>query len=122
MIGLDLLGAGEGLATQTILLRVRSIDTEKLREKLKAGRWGALLAPSLAIVDQFPRKAIDLALPLARQQLQEIGVTADLAATDAPPPPRAPAETGVALAVGGVLGVLSTLLGRWVYARLVRRG
>lgn len=121
MLALDLLGAGEGLATQAVVVRVRQIDPEKLRRSLKAGAWGAILAPALAVVDQFPRQAVDLALPVAKRQLAEIGVVADLSATDAPPPPRAPAETGVAMAVGGVIGIALTLLGRWVYARFRRR-
>jgi hypothetical protein len=122
MIGLDLLGAGEGLSTQAIVVRVRNIDPAKLRAAVKAGPWGAALAPAVSVVDQFPKLALDLALPIATQELKKIGITAELAASDNPPPPRPPAETKAAITVGAVLGVLLSLGGLWVYHRLHGKG
>lgn len=122
MIGLDLLGAGENLATQTILLKIKSIDPEKLRKSLDAGSWGAALAPALAVVDQFPKLAIDTALPVAKQQLEAMGIVAELAASNAPPPPRPPAETKAALVVGAAFGAVLAIVGRWVYHRVKGKG
>jgi hypothetical protein len=116
-----LLGAGEGLSTQTILLRVRSIDVSKFRAAINKGAYGAVVEPALAVVDQFPKLAVDLALPLVKQKLEALGITADLSVTNAPPPPRAPAETKTAFFIGGVLGALLAIAGAFGYSRYARR-
>ena len=122
MIGLDLMGATtEGLATQTIQIRIKSIDAEKLRAEINAGTWGVALAPALAVVDAFPKMAIDIACPIIRDQLAAKGIAADVTSTEAPPPAPSPSEVPAALAVGAVAGAGLALVGRWVYSLLTRR-
>ena len=118
---LILIGAGEGLATQQITIRVRRIDVEKLRTAIGAGTWGGVLAPVMSIVDQAPKLAIDMALPIAKQQLDKLGVTADLAVADPPLPPRARSEAVPAFLVGTFVGVLLLFGGQALYHRLQAR-
>ena len=122
MLGLDLLGAGEALASQTIQLRITSIDPDKLRKGLGAGAWGAALAPALAVVDEVPKLAIDMVVPVLKSKLEAMGITADVSATDTPAAPRAPSEAAAGLFVGGVLGAVLAIIGRWAYYRLKGKG
>jgi hypothetical protein len=134
MIALDLMGAGEGLASQTILLRIRKIDTPRLKAALaadpceKCGNrpaapiWNAAVAPALAVVDQFPKLALDMALPIANKQLAGMGIEADLSASDAPPPARARGETAKAIVLGAALGIGVAIGARAIYNRFLRKG
>lgn len=125
MLALDMLGAGEGLSTQAIIVRVKKVDAPKLRKSLEAGAWGAAISPALAVVDQFPQLAIDIALPIATKQLEGMGITADLTSSNNPPPPRPPAESRNALifgaAAGLALGALLSLGGTGLYHLLTRK-
>lgn len=117
MIGLDVMGAGEGIASQAVVLRVRSIDVAKLKKKAGlGGAESAGLAAGLAAADRFPRLAVDTALPYVRKLLSDYGVDAEVHATDAPPPPRPPSETRAAF----LLGFALPFVGYGVY-RLFRR-
>lgn len=120
MEGLDYLGAGEGLATQSIVVRVRSIDVPKLRSAVSAGSYGALIEPALTAVDHFPALAIDLTLPIAKQQLEKIGITADLSVANTPPPSRPPSEAKVAFLIGTGAGIILAIGGRFLYNRYAR--
>ena len=108
-LGLDILGAGEGLASKYIVLRVRSIDTAKLKAKV-GGAAGAVLPAALAIADAFPDQALEMALPFAKKQLVEMGITAEMSTMNAPPPPGPPTKP---LLVGGVLVGVGLSVGGW---------
>lgn len=123
LVGLDaraVVGAGEGLSTQTIMVRIKKIDPEKLKHGLGDKAWGGALGPALAVVDQFPQAVLDIAVPQAKNYLDSIGITADVTLTNSPPPPRAPAEAPAALGVGVALGAVLAILGAWGYRRLTQ--
>ncbi len=140
MLALDLLGAGEGLATQAIILHVRSIDTGKLKSAItktdpcdkcgyepSAPKWGVALSPAVALVDWQPRIALDTALPVVKQQLARLGIDADVYTAPAPPSGtkglptvRDPKATKEAFVVGAVIGVILAFGGRWAYHRITR--
>lgn len=122
VIALDIMGAGENLASQAIVVRIRSVDVEKLRKALDVGAAGVALAPAVAIVDKMPKLAIDMALPVLREELRKMGIEAEVWGAEAPPPPRAASEALPAAAVGAAAGAGLALVGRWVYTRLRKRG
>jgi hypothetical protein len=107
MEGLDYLGTGEGLASQFFVVRIRKIDSAKLAKEAALGKWAAALAPALAVVDQLPDLAVDMAAPVIQQQLAGYGITADVVATNAPPPPRTPTllKTTLLLLLGAVISL-----------------
>lgn len=121
MIGLDLIGAGEGLASQTIMVRVKRIDADKLRESVAGKKlWGGVIPMAISAMDSVPEYALGAVLPVAKAQLADIGITADLSTTKSPPSPNAPHEGLILLSVGAVLGAALAFIGRAVYARMKR--
>ena len=127
MIALDLMGAGAGLATQTIMVRIRNIDTALLKKSIAgstpcakcgfvgpAPEWANALATAIALADTFPSAALTAAMPIAKQQLREIGITADLSTTKTAPGAWSPGD----VTVGAVLGILMAIAARWGYRRL----
>lgn len=83
-MSLDVLGA-EGLAAKYIVLRVRSIDADRLKQKV-GGMAGASLPWALPLIDQAPEVVLRTALPLAAKKVQDdYGVTLDWDVSDAPP-------------------------------------
>lgn len=115
MIGLDLIGAGEGLAGYTILLHVRSIDASKLRQAITTKSWGGAIPGAIAIVDETPKLALDIALPIAKSQLEKVGIMADLSTTEKAPKAGPKYEMLKVLGVGTVLGIVLALTGRSLY-------
>jgi len=84
-VSLDFLGAGEGLATKYITLRVRRIDVEKLKKKL-GGTTGAGAGAAIPLVDTLPEIALRTALPfVAQKAADDYGVDMEWQVTDAPP-------------------------------------
>ena len=115
MIGLDLMGAAEGLATQAIVVRIKSIDAVKLRAAIASDKsWGPALGPALALVDIAPKAALDAALPIAKKTLVDYGITADVAAADVPPATRS-GESGFLLLVGAGGGIVLSAVVVGVY-------
>jgi hypothetical protein len=122
MRGLDIIGAGEGLAAYTIVLHVRSIDTAKLRSAVTDSSWGAVIPAAIAIVDSQPQAALEIAVPLVKSQLDKAGIMADVITAKAAPPfdkalPAHQMLKGVAtgLGIGAVAGVMLALFGKKVY-------
>lgn len=115
MLGLDLIGAGEGLAAYTIMLRIRSIDTNKLRQAITTKAWGGAIPGAVFMVDSAPEIALATALPVVKGQLAQLGVTADLSTTKTPPKASDPREVLVTLGLGAAIGVFLTLSGRLLY-------
>lgn len=102
-MSLDLLGA-DGLSSQYVTLRVKSVDTEKLGKKL-GGTAGAAIPAALALADLAPGPALKAALPHAASLAKnDYGVDLEYSVTDAPlpkgaRPSRAPGVlAGLALA------------------------
>lgn len=105
---LDLLGA-EGLAGQYVVLRVKSIDRQKLGRALGGGPTAAVLPAALAVMDFAPQQVLSLLLPTAVDQVRSTyGVDLEYKVQDAPPPPgqKPPSGAGkvllgIALGLGG---------------------
>ena len=114
-VGLDILGAGEGLASQYIVIRVRKIDTAKLKARV-GGTAGSMLPSMLAVVDSFPAQALEIAIPFVKKEMLGAGIDAEVTATTAPPPPAPPTKPLLALgvALGGGLVVGGFYLYRWL--------
>lgn len=125
LVGTDVLGAGDGLANQTFVVRIKHIDEAKLRPFVAARHAGAakIIPASVSISDQLPKAVVDLALPLVVDRLRtEMGIDADITATDAPPNLRKRAKSefwwglGAGAAFAGVLGGIGFGLSR-IFAR-----
>lgn len=115
MRGLDVIGAGESLASYTILVRVRSVDPAKLRQAITDKPWGGAIPGAIAVVDEIPSAALDIVLPVAKSQLEKIGIMADLSRTQKPPKAAAKHESAIVLGVGAVLGIVLALVGKSLY-------
>jgi len=115
MIGLDLIGAGENLGAYTIMLRIRSIDAGKLRQAITDKSWGGAIPGAISMADSAPELALGVALPIAKSQLEKVGISADLSMTQKPPKAGARGEVFVTLGVGAALGFVLALTGRSLY-------
>jgi hypothetical protein len=106
MEGLVLLGAADALSDQYITIRVKRIDRETLKRQL-GGTTGSAASAALSFVDMAPKAALDLALPLARNELSKLGVDVETTVSNVPPAKggRAISEFFPGLVVGTVLGV-----------------
>lgn len=121
MDGLDLLGAVDALADQYITLRVKHIDSVKLRNKL-GGSKGTLAEGALHFVDAAPKAALDLVLPFAVNKAKDYGVELEAAITDKPAKgKRAVSEFWFGLGVGGVVGGSALLIVKTLGALFGRR-
>jgi hypothetical protein len=77
-MSLDLLGAGEGLGTKAITVRVKRVDVDRLKQKV--GNATAILP----FVDQAPEIALRAALPaVARMAANDYGVELEWQLSDA---------------------------------------
>lgn len=120
-----MLGArGDGLQAQYIVVNVRHIDAEKLKQALGTkGLADAGLSAALTIVDSQPRAALDLGLPIAKRYLRDnLGVDAELTAANVPPPVRQKSEFfgGAVFGAGAVALFAGIGYGAWrlVFRRL----
>lgn len=85
-LGLDMLGAGDGLRNQFLTIKVDHVDGPILKRRLaEAGQSGAIAPAVLFAVDTAPKAAVDVAIPLAEKELAKYGVTARIVASDVPP-------------------------------------
>jgi hypothetical protein len=84
MEGLDYLGAAETLSSQYITFRVKSIDAEKLKNKL-GGSTGQLASSGLTFINLAPEATLDIAVPLIVKQAKEYGVDAEVTVSRVPP-------------------------------------
>lgn len=122
MLGLDVIGAGESLAPYTIMVHVRSIDTAKLRKGITDKPWGAALPGAIQMVDAAPELALEVALPIVKTQLENIGITADITTTKSPPKGKAPGhEMEAVLGLGVVAGITLAIIGGSLYHLTKRR-
>lgn len=106
MDGLQLLGAAsEALADQLITLRVKSIDAEKLKQKL-SGTAASVAPAALKFVDISPKAALDIALPLGIGMMKNYGIDAEIAVSKGTtlPKRRAISEFFPGLIIGGIIG------------------
>lgn len=103
MDGLDLLGAM--LADQYVVLRVRSVDKDKLKAKLGGAR-GQLASSIVTMVDVSAKAALDATLPIAVGKAREYGVELEVSSSMVPPKlrSRAISEFWPGLLIGGLLG------------------
>lgn len=115
MLGLDLIGAGESLASYTIMLKIKSIDTAKLRAAITEKSWGGAIPGAISMVDSAPELALEVALPIAKSQLEKAGIMADLSTTQKPPKGKTSHEMLLVLGFGTAVGVVLALLGRTLY-------
>lgn len=115
MLGLDIIGAGEALAPYTIVMRVKSIDSAKLRQAVSDSSWGSVIPGALQIVDSAPELSLEVALPVVKAQLQKIGIMADITKTKTPPKGTTSYEMVTVLGFGTVLGVVLALFGKTLY-------
>ena len=118
MRGLDLIGAGEGLAAYTIMLRIRRIDTAKLAAKVGSGA----IPGAVSMVDAAPEFALAAGLPVVKAQLEKIGITADVSTTKTAPKATDTREVFVTFGLGAVVGAVLTLTAHLLYSLLKGRG
>ena len=99
----DLVGAtGDGLGTRYIVLRVKKIDIEKLKNSV-GGSAGAAIPLALPLVDRMPEEALKMALPYVVKKASEgYGVDLEWQVTNAPPQKGVtpPDKLGIGVAVG----------------------
>lgn len=116
MIGLDLIGAGEGLGSQTIQIRVTKLDPVKLRA-MAGEKWGGLIEPVLPIIDENPEMVLKGLFPVVKMELEKKGITADLSTVKTASAPRPGHEVRNMIGVGAVFGALVAFLGARMYYR-----
>jgi len=108
--GLDCLGAGEGLGTRYITVRVKSIDVDKLAQKV--GRAAA----ALPLADQAPEPILRAALPVATNLVKnDYGVDLEWQISKVPPGAKGFEENsgfGYGVGAGAGLAVLGWLLSK----------
>ncbi len=115
MSELDFIGAGEALGTKFVTLRVKRIDTDKLRQKL-GGMTGQAIPVVLPLIEQAPEAALRAAMPFATQKaLTDYGVELEYQISDAPPRPGEvpPTKFGAGL----LTGCLATVAAMWAWMR-----
>ena len=119
MDGFDSLGAADALSNQYIVLRIRSIDREKLKSRL--GSKGALAGAGLSFVDAAPKAALDAVAPFIPKAAKDYGVDLEVIVTDkSPGAGRSASEFWPGLLMGGVVGGSGLLIVKLI-ARLFRR-
>lgn len=85
MEGLDLLGAeSTALSHQFITLRIKSIDSEKLKNKL-GGSTGSIASSAMPLLNVAPRAALDMAMPLVIKTAMGYGVDLESVVSNTPP-------------------------------------
>jgi hypothetical protein len=106
--GFDLLGTVDtGLSHQFITLRIKSLDTEKLKQKL-GGSTGGLAAAAMPLVDLAPQGILSMATPYVIKAAKDYGVDLEMNISNAPTKgTKVSSELLPGLAIGVVLGVTS---------------
>lgn len=107
MDGLHLLGAAStALADQLITLRIKSVDAEKLKQKLGQGTAASVAPAALKFVDVNPKAALDIALPLGVGAMKNYGIDAEISVAKGTtlPPRRKMSEFFPGLLIGGIIG------------------
>lgn len=106
--GLDCLGAGEGLGTRYVTVRVKTIDADKLRQKV-----GSAVA-ALPLADQAPDPILRAALPVAAKMIRDdYGIDIEWQVSKVPVGAKPLEENsgfGYGVGAGVGLGVLGWLL------------
>lgn len=115
-------GGVSGLASQYIVVNIRHIDVDKLRNAIGVGVKGAQAAgvnAALAIVDSEPKMALDIALPLAKNYMKDtMGVDAELNAANVSPMVRGKSEFWAGAGIGTV--AVATVFGiGWATWKLI---
>lgn len=106
MDGLDVLGAIDAFANQLIVIRVKSIDADKLKNKL-GGTKGATVSAALPLASLAPKAVFDIALPVALGTMKNYGIEAEATVSNAPLASfkkRGLSEFFPGLILGGILG------------------
>jgi hypothetical protein len=109
MEGLDLLGAEvTSLSHSFITLRVKSIDTEKLKNKL-GGSTGSIASNAMPLLNSAPKAVLDMAMPFVVKTAKGYGVDLETVVSDVPPSKggRPLSEFFPGVVVGMGLGVAS---------------
>lgn len=108
---LDCLGAGEGLGTRYITVRVKSIDADKLAQKV--GRATA----ALPLADQIPDPILRAALPVAANLVRnDYGIDLEWQVSKVPIGAK-PLEENSGFGLGVGAGVGLTVVG-WLLWKL----
>ena len=112
MTGLDLLGA-EGLSSQYVTLRIRSLDVDKLKRNV-GGVKGESVSAALPLADAAPKMALDVALPFITHLVKDkYGIDLEYAVSDAPPASRKWAVSGFYPGVAVGLGSAAAFWALW---------
>lgn len=122
MEGFDLLGAASTeLAKEYITLRVKSIDADKLKNKL-GGSTGKIASSALPFINSAPIVVLHTAAPLVIKKAKDYGVDLEMSISTAPPEKfgKASSEFLPGFLVGGALG-LTVLTIVKLFARLFQR-
>ena len=109
--GLSLLGADEALANQYITIRVKNLDSDKLKLAL-GGSKGLAASSALSFVDLAPKAALDAAIPILKTQAANYGFDLDVNVSNVPPSKggRALSEFWPGVTAGIVVGGCSLIL------------
>jgi hypothetical protein len=119
---IHMLGAGDGLRSQYIVLRVDRIDQDVLKAKLAEAGASSAIAPLVVLAtDKAPKAVIDLALPVAMKQLEQYGVHARASAGEDLPPVRGASEFFPGLAVGAATVALVAGVGWGAWSLILKR-
>lgn len=110
-MGLDCLGAGEGLGTRYVTVRVKSIDLDKLKQKI-----GSAVA-AIPAVDALPDPVLHAALPYAANLVRkDYGIDLEWQISKVPPNAKALEEnSGLGLGLG--IGFGTAALG-WIIRKV----
>ena len=112
-MSLDVLGA-DGLSSQYITLRVKSVDVKKLGQAVGGGT-GAAVPLALQLIDLAPAAALKAAMPhVAKKAQDDYGVDLEYSIADAPPVPGEQRSDMPGILKGLGLAAVGLLLWRYV--------
>lgn len=113
--GLDCLGAGEGLGTRYVTVRVKSIDTDKLQQKIGSA------AAAIPAADALPDPTLRAALPYAANLIRkDYGIDLEWQISKVPlgaKPLEENSSFGLGMGAGVGVGVVGWLLLRLLWKR-----
>lgn len=119
VIGADAV-RGTGLSNQYIVLRIDHVDGPTLQKKLASMNESTIasLAPAMvSVVDTIPKAVVDIALPFAKKELKNFGVTASIVAANVPPVQggRDKSELFPGIAIGATAASVVALVWKFVF-------